>query len=151
MIGTRVRYHGSIEDAWGPYRVAAELSTDEGPLYELATSAGVIAVQRVRRSSFTPVPVGPMHVVVAAQMRANVAQGEFGRQFKPGHWQEYIHEFFEHGLPGDVAKLIRANRPVEAEAMLLNAELFVGCIARPEFEQRMAALVVAGDDDSWME
>jgi hypothetical protein len=150
LIGTRVEYRGSLEDAWGRYVIAAEVPTDDEPRYELATYAGVIAVHNVRSSSFTPVPAGPKHVVLAAQARANVAQGEFGRQFELGEWNPDIHEFYDHRLPGYIADLIRANRPVEAEQALLNAELFVGSINRQQFYERIDALVIAGDDESGM-
>lgn len=149
MIGTRVEYRGSVEDAWGRYIVAEETVTEVGTRYTLATYRGEVVLRGVRAGSFTPIPVGPKHQVPGAQLRAQIVQGEFGRQYEPGHWLPDIHEFFEHRLPGRITDLLAANRPVEAESALLNAELFVGCIDNATFQKRMAELVVAGDDESW--
>lgn len=149
MIGQRVFYNGSIIDAEGRYRVTDEQATADGPRYTLATYAGEVALRNVRAESITPVPEGPKHQVHAAQERVQVVQGEFWRQFPPGTWLPYIHERYDR-LHRDVDDLIRRNRPVEAEYTLLNAERFVGCIPYDVMQAHIKALVVAGDDESWL-
>jgi hypothetical protein len=74
MIGTRVRYRGSLDDHWGRYLVAAEVTTDDGPRYDLATYAGVVMLVDVGRTSFEPVPLGRTHVVGAPDLRCHVVQ-----------------------------------------------------------------------------
>ncbi|WP_410646247.1 hypothetical protein [Amycolatopsis sp. cmx-4-54] len=149
MIGQRVFYDGSIVDAEGRYLVSDEHTTEHGSRYTLTTYAGDVALRNVRAESITPVPEGPKHRVLAAQGRAQVVQGEFWRQFPPGTWLPYIHERYDR-LHRDVDDLIRRNRPVEAEYSLLNAERFVGCISYDEMSARITALVIAGDDESWL-
>ncbi|RSM68691.1 hypothetical protein DL991_41210 [Amycolatopsis sp. WAC 01375] len=149
MIGQRVFYNGSIIDAEGRYLVSDKQTTPDGPRCTLTTYAGAVALRNVRAESITPVPEVPKHQVLAAQGRAQVVQGEFWRQFPPGTWLPYIHERYDR-LHRDIDDLIRRNRPVEAEYTLLNAERFVGCISYAVMSARIAALVIAGDDESWL-
>lgn len=149
MIGTRVEYRGSVEDAWGRYVIAEEVLAGTGTRYTLATYAGDIALHDVRPTSVTPIPDGPKHRVTSAELRAQIVQGEFARQYPPGYWLPYIHDSIDT-LPRRISALIKANRPVEAEYELLQAEKFVGCINYATMQKRMDALVIAGDDESWM-
>lgn len=150
MIGTRVEYRGSVEDARGcRFVVANEAGVGGDARCDLATYRGEVALRGVRASSMTPVPAGERHRVLCAEIRAQIVQGEFARQYPVGSWKHYVHEAMDT-LPRRVADLIAAKRPVEAEAALLNGEVFVGMISPDVFESRMRALVVAGDDESWL-
>lgn len=149
MIGKRVDYHGSLDDAWGRYVVAEEADTDDRPRYVLTTYTGEPALRRVRRESFTPVPDGPRHEVRGAALRALVAQREFGRKHPPGSVLPYVTEANDT-LPGRIADLIDRKRPVEAEYWLLQAECAAGCISAQVFQDRVEAPIIAGDDESWM-
>lgn len=150
MTGTRVEYRGSLDDFYG-YRfvVAEEVRTDTGLRYDLATYAGEIVLRNVRPSSVTPVPEGPKHRVVSAVLRAQIAQAEFARQYPPGTRMPDIQEHFDK-LDSFIANLIRQNRPVEAEYWLLQAEQSTGAISYEHLQAGVDALVIAGDDESWM-
>jgi hypothetical protein len=150
MSSTRVEYRGSVESAFGcRYVIAEEVRTGDRVRYDLATDGGEVVLRNVRPTSVIPVPEGPKHRVLSAEIRAQIVQAEFTREHPPGSWLPDIHQAIAT-LPRRVADLITANRPVEAEAALLNAEVFAGCITRPVFQSRMTALVVAGGDPSWL-
>ncbi len=148
LIGRRVHYHGNIDDGWGRCVVADEIDTDHGLRYELSTlHDGTVILHTVRRTSFTLIPLAGKHVVASAQLRAQIVQSEFARQWSRDHWLPEITEGVDT-LPRRVADLIQHNRPVDAEYALLCGEQFVGCISYQQYHDRVTALVIAGDDDS---
>jgi hypothetical protein len=148
MIGRRVEYRGSVEELWGRYEVVEEVAGPE-VRFHLATLEGEIVLRGVRRASFTPVPASGEHVVLGAELRAQIVQGEFARRWTHGEWIEEVVAGIE-GLPARVSELIARRRPVEAEYALLCAEQFVGCISYGQYAERVQALTVAGLDESWM-
>lgn len=148
MIGTRVEYRGSIDDAYGLRFVIAEKhGTGADAKLTLATYDGHTALRNVRPSSVAPVPAGPRHQVRRAEERAQVAQGELARNREK--WLPYIRDHYE-ALPATIRDLIRRKRPVEAEYWLLQAERFVDIISHKVLQARLDALVIAGHDESWL-
>lgn len=142
-IGARVSYHGSLDDWWGDYRVAAEVETDDGTRYELANRHGKVILHNVRRQSFRVIPDGPKHRVLALQERL-IAVERMALE-KYGDVPAYL-VFSMRCLP----VVIERNCPAEAEHYLLSLEVSVGCISHDYFQERAKAIVIAGDDQSWV-
>ncbi|MDU0292675.1 hypothetical protein [Saccharothrix longispora] len=141
--GRWVNYHGSLDDHWGRYRIASVTDTADELRYELVDEHDYIALNHVRRTSFTLVPDGPPHHVHNLHERLAAVR-------------RAAHLTYGDTLPGLLATSLRrvpevvaANRHAEAEHYLLSLEATVGCITSEQFQQRAQAVIVTTGDDSW--
>uniref|UniRef100_UPI003F493E7F hypothetical protein n=1 Tax=Amycolatopsis sp. CA-096443 TaxID=3239919 RepID=UPI003F493E7F len=150
MIGRRVWYRGSVEDAHGlRFVVAGEKHKGGDTVLTLATYAGRTSLRDVRPASVDLVPDGPRHEVRDALRRAQAVQGEFARQ----HLARTVNQDVDDSvsaLHNRIQDLIDRKRPVEAEYWLLQGERFVGAITHAHLQARVDALKIVGDDESWL-
>jgi hypothetical protein len=59
-VGTRVSYHGSLDDLWGRYRVAAvDPDAVDGPRYELADPDGTTSCPTSATAPSSRSPTAP--------------------------------------------------------------------------------------------
>lgn len=152
MIGRRVEYRGSVEDAYGLRFLVEDDNLDNGDRrLTLANYAGQTMLRGVRPSSVKPVPEGPRHQVRNAHRRVQDVQSEYDRQQLAQSMNQEITDAFST-LGKRIQDLIDRKRPVEAECELLQFERFVGIIAHPQLQERVDALKlkIAGDDESWL-
>ncbi|UKD50921.1 hypothetical protein L3Q65_01090 (plasmid) [Amycolatopsis sp. FU40] len=152
MIGRRLEYRGSVEDAYGLRFLVADDNHDIADRrLTLATYAGQTVLRGVRLSSVKPVPEGPRHRVRNAHGRVQVAQAEYHRQQLAQSMNQEITDAFS-ALGERIQNLIDRKRPVEAECELLQSERFVGIITHLQLQERVdeLKLKIAGDDESWL-
>ncbi|KOX27057.1 hypothetical protein ADK67_14625 [Saccharothrix sp. NRRL B-16348] len=138
-----MNYHGSLDDHWGRYRIASVSDAPDGLRYELVDDHDYIALNHVRRESFTLVPDGPPHHV--RNLHERLAAVRRAAHLKYGGVLPDLLVSSLRRLPDVVA----ANRPAEAEHYLLSLEATVGCITSEQFQQRAQAVVVTVGDNSW--
>ncbi|MGM1060611.1 hypothetical protein [Saccharothrix sp. Mg75] len=138
-----MNYHGSLDDHWGRYRIASADDTPDGLRYELVDEHDYIALNHVRRESFTLVPDDPPHHV--HNLHDRLAAVRRAAHLKYGDVLPDLLVSSLRRLPDVVA----ANRHAEAEHYLLSLEATVGCITSEQFQQRAQAVVVTVGDDSW--
>jgi hypothetical protein len=144
-VGDFVVYEGSLDKAWGRYRVVAITEHNPGSRYDLSPYRDDSVVLRgVSRRSIAVIPAGPAHRVdnpverIDAVLRRRV--GLVGAT-------DIAHV---DKLPSTMLTLLALNRHVEAETYLLRAEHATEILSTAAFRHRIEQLRIRGNDESYL-
>lgn len=144
-VGDLVVYQGSLEEAWGRYRVVAVTEHTLGNRYDLSHYRDdAVVLRRVSRRSIAVIPAGATHRVdnpvgrIDAVLRRRVG---IARATDLAHVDQ---------LPSTMLTLLALNRYVEAEAHLLHAEQAIEILSPAAFRHRIEQLRIRGNDESYL-
>lgn len=144
-VGDYVVYEGRLDEFWGRYRVAAITEYPHGHSYNLSSYRDdALLLRNVSRRSIALVPAGLVHRVdnpvdrIDAVLRRRIGHGV---ETNVAHVDK---------LPSTMLSLLALNRYVEAESLLLHAELATQILSAAAFRHRVEQLRIRGNDESYL-